>query len=93
MDNFTTPICTVFTDKYGKSLESQLPIEIELLPRSKHFASTITMREHFALEIFKSIVTGRPDFRSFTEYGTKEDYDYCLKVSEELIALLESAAK
>ena len=51
-----------------------LPVTIENTPRAKENLSTITLEEHFALEIYKSFLAGRPTTIGYSEYSEYSEY-------------------
>jgi hypothetical protein len=68
-----------------------IPVEIKALPRTEHLASTITMREHFSLEILKAAISGRNEYNGFRSFLTAEDFKYITDSAEKFIAYLDDS--
>jgi len=55
--------------------------------------SCMTIRQHFALEIYKAMIAGRDSYIGSDEYVTQDSYSLAIDAADGLLAQLEKDEK
>ena len=68
-------------------------IDVRPEPLPQRNINSMTMRQHFALEIYKSMIAGRDSYIGSHEYAAQDSYSLAILAADYLLAKLEKDEK
>jgi hypothetical protein len=80
-------------DRLGNIVPSQPIFDHNTDPLPERNVNCITIRQHFALEIYKSMIAGRDSYIGSDEYVTQDSYSLAIDAADGLLAELEKDEK